>query len=239
MDVAVTAPRLQNLPNAYAATHLSASTRFGSNQRAHVSIFRSARVAPEKAVFRPALPLRSAPGLNGTTMTKLTYKEQLLHPNWQRKRLERLTLADWKCESCSSGDETLHVHHKRYFKGRLAWEYELSELRVLCAGCHEYTHDIDELLSRVLVEVDLGPLPAELGAAGLIAGFCAAHAGAEESAAGEARDRSSGFYDIGVLACAAGLSQLAELAKTLRVGKAPNKVIDEAIARNLKGRDVA
>ena len=95
------------------------------------------RLIPEKAVFRPVLALcLSSPGSNGTNVT-MTYKEQLLHPNWQRKRLEVLQRADFKCERCEDGDTTLHVHHKHYVKGRLAWEYDNSELVALCVPCHE------------------------------------------------------------------------------------------------------
>lgn len=91
--------------------------------------FRAARVAPEKAVFRPALPLRSLPGSIGRTMLKMAYRDQLLHPNWQRKRLEMLEAAGWECTSCGGAEKTLHVHHKRYVKGRMAWEYEADEQR--------------------------------------------------------------------------------------------------------------
>lgn len=42
--------------------------------------FPMARVAPEKADFRPALPLGFLPGVNGTHMTKMSYSEQLKHP---------------------------------------------------------------------------------------------------------------------------------------------------------------
>ncbi len=121
--------------------------------------FRTARVAPEKAVFRPALPLRSLPGLNGTDMGTMTYREQLLHPNWQRKRLEALQKAEFHCERCSDGDNTLHVHHKRYVKGRLAWEYELGELAVLCEACHEEEHQDQQLRSELLARLQMdGPL---------------------------------------------------------------------------------
>ena len=48
----------------------------------------AARVAPEKAVFRPALPMSFVPGITEIQMATMTYKEQLQHPNWQRKRLE-------------------------------------------------------------------------------------------------------------------------------------------------------
>lgn len=111
--------------------------------------FRPARVAPEKAVFRPALPSRSWPGLNGQTMT-MSYKEQLLHPNWQRRRLEMLEGADWRCQECGDSETTLHVHHKRYIKGRKAWEYEAEELAVLCEECHRVEHANSDLLSALL-----------------------------------------------------------------------------------------
>lgn len=115
-----------------------------------MNCLRMARVAPEKAVFRPALPVRSEPALNGATMqTKLTYKEQLLHPNWQRKRLEMLAASNWKCSGCGGTDTTLHVHHKRYIKGRMAWEYDIYELIVLCEKCHATEHSDGGLLQTI------------------------------------------------------------------------------------------
>jgi hypothetical protein len=74
-------------------------------------------------------------------MTKMTYREQLLHPNWQRKRLEVLQAAEFKCSCCYDGESTLHVHHKRYIKGRMAWEYEGEELAALCESCHGQEHE--------------------------------------------------------------------------------------------------
>lgn len=121
--------------------------------------FRTARVAPEKAVFRPALPLRSSPGSNGTDMTKMTYGEQLKHPNWQRKRLEALERAGWVCERCCGGEVTLHVHHKHYVKGRMAWEYSQAELAVLCEDCHEEEHQLSSFRSGLLARLEMdGPL---------------------------------------------------------------------------------
>ena len=52
--------------------------------------FHLARVAPEKAVFRPALPCVVLPGITEMQVEKLTYIQQLRHPNWQRRRLEVL-----------------------------------------------------------------------------------------------------------------------------------------------------
>lgn len=112
--------------------------------------FHTARLAPEKAVIRPALPLCSMPGITEMHMPKMTYAEQLKHPNWQRKRLEVLEHYGFKCYGCESKEKTLHVHHKQYIKGRQAWDYELSNFEALCEDCHKATHDTKELLSRVI-----------------------------------------------------------------------------------------
>lgn len=85
-------------------------------------------------------------------MAKMAYREQLLHPNWQRKRLEALEHYGFKCNSCSEADKTLHVHHKHYVKGRMAWEYELAELEALCERCHKDAHGTKERLDRVVAQ---------------------------------------------------------------------------------------
>lgn len=116
-------------------------------------IFHPARVAPEKAVFRPALPMCFQSGLTEKQMVeKLSYAEQLRHPFWQRKRLEVLEYFRFTCYGCDSKEKTLHVHHKRYVKGRKAWEYELEDFEALCADCHNETHESKELLDSVIAQ---------------------------------------------------------------------------------------
>lgn len=114
--------------------------------------FCTARVAPEKADFRPALPLHSLPGVSGTHMERMSYAEQLRHPNWQRKRLEVLGHADFACQRCGDAESTLHVHHKRYVKGRMAWEYEAHELQALCEACHAKLHEFREVMDLLLLQ---------------------------------------------------------------------------------------
>jgi hypothetical protein len=114
--------------------------------------FCTARVAPEKAVFRPALPPHSPPEFTGEHMAKLSYSEQLKHPNWQRKRLAVLDAAGWKCATCDASEKTLHVHHKQYVKGRLPWEYEVVELEALCEDCHEEAHKAKALIDSVIAQ---------------------------------------------------------------------------------------
>lgn len=63
-----------------------------------------------------------------------TYKEKLLDPRWQKKRLKILERDDWACQICEATEETLHVHHEEYHKE--PWETPDNKLRTLCAGCH-------------------------------------------------------------------------------------------------------
>ena len=102
-----------------------------------------------------------------------SYTEQLQSPKWQRLRLACLEFAGWKCQQCENPDESLHVHHKRYVKGRMAWEYERSELEVLCSTCHKNLHYYSELLDRLLAEQKT-PQACDIQAAfALLAGFFA------------------------------------------------------------------
>ena len=74
----------------------------------------------------------------------MNYEEQLKHPKWQKKRLEIMNRAGWKCEKCERDDETLHVHHISYdHGGPQPWNYHDSWLQCLCETCHTLSH-IDE-----------------------------------------------------------------------------------------------
>ena len=72
--------------------------------------------------------------------TSKTYAEKLHDPRWQRKRLEAMQAAGWKCATCGDGREELHVHHDRYLTDHEPWEYELRDLRCLCGTCHDLAH---------------------------------------------------------------------------------------------------
>ena len=68
-----------------------------------------------------------------------SYVEQLRDPRWQRKRLEVLSAAAWRCGRCQNSRRTLHVHHRKY-RPVAVWEYESAELEVLCEPCHRQEH---------------------------------------------------------------------------------------------------
>jgi len=86
----------------------------------------------QTAIDKELHPLKKQP--------RIPYSEQLKSPEWQRKRLEAMEAAEWQCEQCECKTRQLHVHHKEYKNGRMAWEYSLSELVVLCEQCHAKIH---------------------------------------------------------------------------------------------------
>jgi hypothetical protein len=176
----------------------------------------TARVAPEKAVFRPALPLHFLqPEFTGEHMAtaKKTYAEQLKHPNWQRKRLEMLQRAGFKCELCEDKDSTLHVHHKRYVRGRQVWEYESSELQVLCEVCHAEHHEMHGLLEQVLASAEGWDI--HRTAVGLVAGYMTACYSLDHDLSEKARAASGSSFSLGILAAALATSSRIDVAKAV------------------------
>ena len=80
---------------------------------------------------------------------KPTYWELLRHPSWQRKRLEVMERAGFKCEECGTDEVTLNVHHQYYTKGAKPWEYPDEALKCLCENCHQSRHAAQEELKMV------------------------------------------------------------------------------------------
>lgn len=69
----------------------------------------------------------------------MTYKEQLLDPRWQRRRLQILERDKWCCQNCMDDKSTLHVHHMVYDSG-MAWEANGLALVTVCQSCHNVLH---------------------------------------------------------------------------------------------------
>ena len=67
----------------------------------------------------------------------MTYSQKLKDPRWQRRRLQVLEAANWKCERCEAADKTLHVHHNFYRSKSEPWEYPSHAFAALCEECHE------------------------------------------------------------------------------------------------------
>lgn len=110
---------------------------------------------------------------------KLTYAEQLRDPRWQKKRLEILSRDGFKCVVCGDGKSTLHVHHKRYVKGRMPWEYDATELSTVCKNCHESADHTRVTSAEVMARLPLDGPGCAWNAMGLVAGWAAAGADVE------------------------------------------------------------
>lgn len=157
-----------------------------------------ARFATEKQIHHlPAIAFLSG-GQGGDMAAKMTYLEQLKHPLWQQKRLRMLEAGCWRCSLCSEAGTTLHVHHKRYVKGRMVWEYEDEELNVLCELCHGEEHELQELLSDLLVAAQDWN-PQRLAAALLGGYFAEAVGGIDESLAARAKEAEPAYFTCGVI----------------------------------------
>jgi hypothetical protein len=65
-----------------------------------------------------------------------SYRELLLDPRWQRKRLEVLERDDWQCVSCGRRNANLQIDHKRYERGKPPWDIDSKHLQTLCEKCH-------------------------------------------------------------------------------------------------------
>lgn len=75
----------------------------------------------------------------------IPYSEKLKDSRWQKKRLELLEKAKWKCQNdqCPNESENpnLQVHHKIYLKSTDPWTYEDWCYEVLCDECHKQAQD--------------------------------------------------------------------------------------------------
>ena len=73
--------------------------------------------------------------------TYIIYKEQLTDKRWLAFRDFVLTVRGCVCENCKN-TTNLNIHHLKYIPKRLAWEYTVNEVRVLCYKCHKKVHNI-------------------------------------------------------------------------------------------------
>jgi hypothetical protein len=76
----------------------------------------------------------------------LNYQEQLRDPRWQRKRLQILNDANFKCEDCGDEKTELNVHHSAYLRGIPAWDHPDELLHCLCRPCHKERQAVEESL---------------------------------------------------------------------------------------------
>lgn len=78
----------------------------------------------------------------------MTYSDQLKSPKWQKRRLQVLESAGWKCCHCGKEDRQLQVHHGAYLRGVDLWDYPDEMFHVLCDKCHKRTSGHIETFMR-------------------------------------------------------------------------------------------
>ncbi len=70
----------------------------------------------------------------------MDYDAKLKTPEWMEFRDHVLDVKGRECENCHCLAERPHIHHKGYVRGRDPWDYELSEVAVVCGECHGIIH---------------------------------------------------------------------------------------------------
>ena len=69
------------------------------------------------------------------------YNRLLEDKRWKEFRLKVLSERGNKCEFCG-GTDVLQIHHTFYIRGKMPWEYEINDMRVLCRTCHQKIHHL-------------------------------------------------------------------------------------------------
>ena len=69
------------------------------------------------------------------------YNRLLEDKRWKEFRLKVLSERGNKCEFCG-GTDVLQIHHTFYIRGKMPWEYDIKDMRVLCRTCHQKIHNL-------------------------------------------------------------------------------------------------
>lgn len=69
------------------------------------------------------------------------YRHLLKDKRWKEFRLKVMSERGNKCECCG-GTDILQIHHTFYISGKMPWEYNIDDMRVLCKKCHQRIHNI-------------------------------------------------------------------------------------------------
>jgi 5-methylcytosine-specific restriction endonuclease McrA len=69
----------------------------------------------------------------------MSFAEYRVQPEWQVRRAQAITRAEYKCQTCPARDTTLDVHHNNYER---YGNERPQDLVVLCRSCHQKIHGI-------------------------------------------------------------------------------------------------
>jgi hypothetical protein len=72
----------------------------------------------------------------------IPWKDQYLHPNWQKVRLVILSRDKFRCRTCGDKNSQLHVHHSTYENCQYIWDVDFNTLITLCDACHTGIHEM-------------------------------------------------------------------------------------------------
>lgn len=81
----------------------------------------------------------------------MNYSEKLRNPLWQKKRLEILNRDNFTCSLCCDEKTELHIHHKKYKRGKEPWEYQDDDFQTLCKHCHAITERVKKFATPKIV----------------------------------------------------------------------------------------
>jgi 5-methylcytosine-specific restriction endonuclease McrA len=87
---------------------------------------------------------RLAQQARAAQLRKMPFDEYRVQPEWKVRRVQALTRAEYKCQTCPARDTTLDVHHNNY--DRYGNERP-PDLIVLCRPCHQRLHGVEEYAS--------------------------------------------------------------------------------------------
>lgn len=80
----------------------------------------------------------------------MTYSEKLKDPRWFAFRDDFIARNRRNCDDpaqcCQCGEDTaapLQVHHRRYYPERDPWDYDDTDLLLICKECHEQIHRLE------------------------------------------------------------------------------------------------
>lgn len=77
-----------------------------------------------------------------TYLATMPYKEYLLTPEWQARRLRILERDGYRCQLCNATNTTFNVHHKTYAR---RGNEDDTDLITLCQDCHSIFHENSRL----------------------------------------------------------------------------------------------
>ena len=107
------------------------------------SIPKKGRTKQQKLIRRKLRRSFTAQVLNeiDSHKRKEYYNRLLEDKRWKEFRMKVMSERGNKCECCG-GTDVLQIHHTFYMSGKMPWEYDIKDMRVLCKKCHQRIHNI-------------------------------------------------------------------------------------------------